>query len=111
MRSDRERLEDILEAINKIEERASLGKESFLTDELLQVWMVHHLQIMGEAVARISHKTKEEHPEVPWKQISGMRNILVHDYFGIELEIVWGVVETDITELKKNVMVALEAID
>lgn len=111
MRSDRERLEDILQAIEKIEERASDGKISFLTDELLQVWMTHHLQIIGEAVARISNETKMAHPDFPWKQISGMRNILVHSYFGIDLEIVWGVIEKDLYNLKRTVASALERLE
>ncbi len=111
MRSDRERLEDILQAVERIEEQASKGKKSFLEDELVQVWMIHHLQIIGEAVARISHKTKNDHPDIPWKQISGMRNILVHDYFGIDIQIVWGVIEKDIGSLKRTIVSALEKMD
>ena len=92
MRRDRQRLEDILEAIERIEKYASGGRESFDRDELVQTWVVHHLQIIGEAVRGLSDEIRSAHPDIPWAQIAAMRNILVHDYFGIDLEEVWAAV-------------------
>ncbi len=76
MRSDAERLDDILEAIAKIKERITDDLVTFERDEMLQVWAVHYLQVIGEAARGISQAVKESHPEVPWPQIA-LRNILV----------------------------------
>ena len=100
MRDDGERLQDIREAIESIEKYAARGRKAFETDELIQTWMVHHLQILGEAASRLGDEVKEKHPDVPWKKITGMRNVLVHGYFDIDPDIVWTAVTTDVPELK-----------
>lgn len=66
-----------------------MGRSKFDDDEMIQVWVTHHLQIIGEAANKISIETREYAEAIPWEQIIGMRNILVHDYFGINLDIVW----------------------
>ena len=91
MRSDRERFVDILESIEKIERYIPRGKKSFEMDELLQVWVVRHLQIIGEAASRISTDTQKRFPQIPWGKMIGMRHVLVHGYFEIDLDIVWSV--------------------
>jgi len=92
MRNDRERLLDIREAIENIQKYAARGKNAFRKDELIQTWVLHHIQILGEAASRISDEFQEEHPDIPWFKIIGMRNILVHDYFHIDIDVVWSVV-------------------
>jgi uncharacterized protein with HEPN domain len=99
VRRDEQRLQDILEAISKIERFARDGRAAFEADERTQVWMVHHIQIIGEAARALSEDFRSEHPEIPWAQIVGMRHILVHDYFGIDLDEVWSVVERDLPVL------------
>ncbi len=99
MRDDRERLLDIKEAIENVQKYASHGKDAFRNDELIQTWILHHIQILGEAAARLSDEFQEKHPDIPWFKIIGMRNILVHDYFGIDIEAVWSVVENDLPVL------------
>ena len=103
MRSDRERLLDILEAIQRIERYAAGGRAAFEADELLQVWIVYHLQVIGEAVRLLSETTRAQQPDVPWAPIVGMRHILVHEYFGIDRNLVWAVVERDLPALKAAV--------
>ena len=103
MRDDRERLFDILEAIERIERYAQQGQAAFEAQELIQVWMLHHLQIIGEASRSLSEDLKDQHPTIPWSQIVGMRNILVHAYFGIDTDLVWEVVERDLAALKRTV--------
>ena len=107
MRRDRERLLDVQDSITRIEEYASRGREAFEQDKLIQTWMLHHLQIIGEACRAISPQFRARHPGVPWTKIIGLRNILVHHYFEIDVDIVWLVVERDIPELKEKVKVIL----
>jgi uncharacterized protein with HEPN domain len=103
MRDYNERLLDILEAIENIEKYASRGHEAFEHDELIQTWIVHHLQIIGEAASAIPDSFREKYPDVPWSKIIGMRNILVHNYFGIDVDVVWAVVVNDIPDLKQKI--------
>jgi uncharacterized protein with HEPN domain len=103
VRDDRERLLDIQEAIGRIERYTARGQAAFAADELIQTWVVHHIQIIGEAVRGLSTDFRTRHPEVPWVQIVGMRNVLVHAYFGINLARVWSVVERDVPPFKQQV--------
>lgn len=103
MRDDRERLLDIQEAIALIEKYAVRGKEAFEHEELIQTWIVHHLEIIGESCRSLSREFRSRHADKPWSQIVAMRNILVHPYFGIDREAVWSVVEKDLPELKRQV--------
>jgi uncharacterized protein with HEPN domain len=107
MRSDRERLLDILEAIEKINSYKG-DRLNFDSDELLQVWFVHHLQVIGEAASRLSENIREKHPELPWGQMIGMRHILVHGYFDVDLDVVWNAVELNLAQLKYQVEALLQ---
>ncbi|MFQ5732736.1 MAG: DUF86 domain-containing protein [Planctomycetaceae bacterium] len=109
MRSDRERLLDVQEDIERIEKYSARGRDAFEQDELIQTWIVHHLQIIGEATRALSEQTRDAHPNIPWKQINGMRNILVHHYFGIDVPVVWSVVENDLQPLKNDVQQILDS--
>lgn len=110
MRSDRERFADILEAIEKIERYAPRGRQTFEADEMFQVWVVRHLQIIGEAASRISPETQSQFPEIPWGKMVGMRHVLVHGYFDIDLDIVWSVIENDLSPLKEQIQKAKDEI-
>ena len=107
MRSDRERLLDIQEAIERIEKYTSRGRDAFENDELIQTWVLHHLQIIGEAVRALSPQTIEYSKSTEWPKIIGMRNILVHNYFSIDTDIVWAVIENDLQPLKSYIRALL----
>jgi uncharacterized protein with HEPN domain len=66
------------------------------------------LEIIGEATKQLTLQVRAEQPSIPWKQIAGMRDMLIHEYFGVDLEIVWGVVEKRLPELEKAVKALLE---
>jgi uncharacterized protein with HEPN domain len=108
MRRNRERLTDILEAISMIERYTNQGRESFERNELLLVWVIYHTQIIGEAVAGLSESLRINHPEVPWTQITAMRNIIVHQYFSIDIDEIWNTVERDLPKLKDDVLKILQ---
>jgi uncharacterized protein with HEPN domain len=99
---------DILEAIERIEKYAEEGKAAFEANELIQTWVVHHMTIIGEACRTLPDDFQARYAEVPWADIVGMRNILVHHYFGIDTDAVWSVVERDLPELKLNIQAILK---
>lgn len=101
---DRIRLDDIEQVVGKILARSvGLSEVEFNQNEDLQVVLTHFVQIIGEAASRISHEFRDEHPEVPWKDIIGMRNRIVHDYVNVDLEILWSVVTRNVPELERQI--------
>lgn len=70
---------------------------------MIQTWIIRHLEIIGEAARAISQDFKNEHPEIAWKQINGMRTVIVHMYFGVDLDTVWEVAEKDLEVLQKSI--------
>lgn len=111
MKNDRERILDVLEAIERIERYSKRGREAFEREELLQTWVVHHIQIIGEAVRKVSDGLRAAHTDVPWAQIIAMRNILVHDYFGVDVEEVWAAVDRDLPDLKRKMNAILRDLN
>jgi len=109
MRGDRARLLDVLEAIEKIERYSRVDQEAFARDELIQTWMVYHLQIIGEAVTQLSDELRARHPEVPWRAIAAMRHAIVHAYFRVDLDEVWSVVQQDLPDLKSRIQAMLDS--
>ncbi len=103
MRDPKERLRDVLDAIAAIERYCDQDKVAFEQDELLQVWFLRHLQIIGEAVRALPEDVQAMAPDIPWSKIIGMRNILVHGYFDIDTDIVWEAATRDIPSLKPAV--------
>lgn len=110
MRDNREKLHDILEAIERIDRYAVQGREAFEENELIQTWFIQHLQIIGEAARALSAEIREQNPEVPWSQMIGMRNVLTHNYFEIDLDVVWLVVERELPKLKPQIEALLQAL-
>ncbi len=105
MRRENERLRDIFEAIERY---ASQGEIAFNEQELIQVWMVHQLQIIGEAANALSKETLSRYGDIPWMQIIGFRNLVVHEYFRVSLKLVWSIVRYNIPPLKLTVEQMLE---
>ncbi len=97
-------LKDILGAIRKIEKYTeNISMEDFAKDELIQDGVVRNLEIIGEAVKNIPEDIKNRKSQVAWKKIAGLRDILIHGYFGIDVDIVWDVVKNKIPELKQKI--------
>src|ERR1700683_2937320 len=102
MRSDADRLQDVLEAIERIELHAASGKDVFYRDELIQTWIMHHLLIIGEACRALSPEFRLAHPDEIWADASGLRNVIVHHYFGIDHEVVWRSCRTGLAGLEES---------
>ena len=108
MKDERIYLGHIRDAISDIRAYASVGEEAFLADRMRQDAIIRKLEIIGEAVKRLSEATRAQRPEIPWKRIAGMRDRLTHAYFGVDLGLVWRVVERDVQALETAVAVLLE---
>lgn len=107
MRSDQERLEDILQAIEQIERDTVAGKQTFKQDNLIQSAILYQFVIIGEAARAISVELRERISNVPWAAIVAMRNILVHRYYEVNLDITWLVVQ-DLPEMKGKIEAILK---
>jgi len=104
-------LNDILEAIRKIEKYTdNLSFDDFIEDELIQDGVVRNLEIVGEAVKNIPEEIKNKNPEIEWQKIAGLRDILIHAYFGIDVDIVWNIVKKKIPKLKKEILEVLSKL-
>ena len=97
-------IEDIINSIKNIEEFSkSLDKEKFSKDNLRQSAIIKQLEIIGEAVKNIPNSFREKYPKIAWKDIAGFRDILSHAYFGVNLDRVWKIIETDLPKLKEEI--------
>jgi len=104
MRDDRQRLEDILEAANFVLDfTRNRNKEALAKDQLLQSAVLHQLHVIGEAVNRLTDAIKQKYPELPWAAIYGFRNRIAHEYFKLDIDLVWTTVQSDIPQLTKGI--------
>ncbi|MBU0480926.1 MAG: DUF86 domain-containing protein [Proteobacteria bacterium] len=108
MKNDLVYLRHINDAIEKIESYTDMSKDDFMSTSHWQDATIRNLEIIGEAVKRLSEELKEHNPEIPWRNVAGLRDILIHHYMGVDLETVWNVVKNDLPGLKKIVARVLE---
>ena len=103
-KDDRKYLLYILECVARIEEDVRGGAAAFDASHMIQDAVIRNLQVMAESTQRLSGELKAAHPEIQWPGIAGFRNLLVHDYFGVDLRAVWQIVAKDVPELKAAVL-------
>jgi uncharacterized protein with HEPN domain len=101
----------VLECINHIKQFTAEGRAAFETDLKTQVAVERKLQILAESLKRLSPELKNNHPEIDWRSITGIRNVLVHDYLGISMHLVWEIVDRDVPILEGQIQAILEALD
>ena len=108
MKSDRIYLDHILECITWIERFTAEGREAFSKDRKTQSAVLRELQTLAESSERLSEEFKSRHPQIPWRNIAGFRNILVHDYLGIKLDRIWEIIKGDLSLLRAALLAAIE---
>jgi uncharacterized protein with HEPN domain len=99
VKDDRVYLQHIRDAVADIFQYSASGRDAFFGDRMRQDAIVRKLEVIGQAVKNLSDDCKSREPSIPWKQIAGMRDKVIHDYFGVNLDIVWAVVEKELPKL------------
>ena len=94
----------ILECIELLEQYTQdVNKTQFESDLKLQDAILRRFEIIGEATKNIPHALKKKHPKIPWKKMAGMRDVLIHQYYGVSLNDIWQVIQKDLPKLKKQI--------
>ena len=107
MKADRVYLQHIVDAIEKVESYVSVGRGEFMAASHWQDAVIRQLEIIGEAAKNLSQQLRSQHPEIPWRRISGLRDVLIHDYMGVDLDAVWEVTQKNIPALKEQIQAML----
>ncbi|MBI4639262.1 MAG: DUF86 domain-containing protein [Candidatus Tectomicrobia bacterium] len=107
MKDDIVYLRHIMECIRRIEENTAEGRDKFMVSHTLQDAVLRNLQTMTEATQRISEALKTTSPEIEWARIAAFRNVLVHNYLGIDLERIWEITQHDIPPLKQAILIMM----
>jgi len=114
MRKDRIYLKHILDAIARIGEYVAVGYEEFMAHSHWQDATVRQLEIIGEATKHLSEELRNRQADVPWRRIAGLRDVLIHDYMGVDIEAVWEVTQRNLPELEtkiRDILRELEKVD
>jgi uncharacterized protein with HEPN domain len=102
-------LMDILESMNRIDTYIlGVNYDSFLNNQMLIDAVIRNLEIIGEAARNLPDELKNKYPELPWRNMIGLRNILIHQYFGVDESIIWEVITVDLSDARPNLMKVIQ---
>lgn len=111
MKGDRLYLQHILDAIKKVEAYVSVGHPAFMTSSHWQDAVIRQLEVIGEATKRLSPQLCSQHTDIPWRRIAGLRDVLIHDYMGVDIKAVWAITQQNLPILKTRVETILKNLD
>jgi uncharacterized protein with HEPN domain len=103
VKDDRVYLMHIRDCLARIAEYTQAGREAFFADTKTQDAVIRNLEVIGEAVRNLSQAHRDAHPDVPWKRVAGLRDLLIHRYFGVKLDTVWEVIERELPNLRQAI--------
>jgi len=107
MTRDRLYLNSILDSINRIERYTNVDRDRFMNTPMMQDAVIRNLEIIGEAVKNLSSELRAKNSQVPWRDIAGLRDVLIHDYLNVDLNEIWALLDQDLPELKRNIELIL----
>ena len=108
MKDERLYLSNIQECIERIEEYTKGSKEEFMQTKMIQDAVIRNFEIIGEATKRLSPELRSKYSDVPWQQMAGLRDVLIHDYLKVNLNLVWQIIEQNLSDLKRQVKAIIE---
>ncbi|MDX2139108.1 MAG: DUF86 domain-containing protein [Chloroflexota bacterium] len=97
-------LDDLVERIDRIVDFSAAGREEFLTSRMNQDAILRNFEVIGEIVKRLGHEFAVKYPDVPWRRIAGFRDVLIHNYEGVSMEVVWEVIENELLPLREKIL-------
>jgi uncharacterized protein with HEPN domain len=104
-------LAQILERIDRILDYTTEGKEAFFADPRTQDAVIRNFEVIGEAAKRIPEQYRQAQPEIPWRELSGLRDVLIHQYEGVSIAEIWRIIEKDLETLRKVIKTILPPLD
>lgn len=111
MTEDISYLRDVLERIERIEAYIQGGEEEFFDSLLVQDGVIRNFEVVGEAVKRLSTELRQNYSDIPWRKIAGFRDVLIHDYFELDLAEIWDVIQRDLPDFKLRILQMLDELD
>ncbi len=111
MNRDQFYLRHILDAASKIEGYVFVGRDEFMKASHWQDAVVRQLEIIGEATKRLSQDLRDRHPQVPWRQIAGLRDVLIHDYISVDVQAAWQITQKNLPEMKLVIEAMLQEFE
>jgi uncharacterized protein with HEPN domain len=113
MKDDRVYLIHIWECIQRIESYSIEGRSAFLASTMMQDAIIRNFEIIGEATKNLSLEMRQSHPEIQWRGLAGFRDVLIHNYMGVDLVEVWNIIENDLIQIKSSlepIMIELQLL-
>ena len=107
MKDDKLYLIHIWESIQRIESYAAEGKATFLSSTMVQDAIIRNFEIIGEATKHLSPELRQSHPEIQWRGLAGFRDVLIHNYMGVDLVEVWNIIENELPQIRSSLKAVL----